>query len=223
MSEVLSATELSRGFVQGSTRIEVLRGVSCAIDRGERVAIVGRSGSGKSTLLHLLAGLDDPDEGFVHVCGENLTNAGIECRAAIRNRHMGFVYQLHHLLPEFSAAENVSIPLRLRGETRKGALQRASHLLHAVGLEQRMTHRPSALSGGERQRVAVARALAGSPDIVLADEPTGNLDRQNAQQVFELMCHLSETEEVALVVVTHDEDIARSMHRVLRLSDGKLT
>jgi lipoprotein-releasing system ATP-binding protein len=136
---------------------------------------------------------------------------------------MGFVYQLHHLLPEFSAAENVSIPLRLRGETRKGALQRASHLLHAVGLEQRMTHRPSALSGGERQRVAVARALAGSPDIVLADEPTGNLDRQNAQQVFELMCHLSETEEVALVVVTHDEDIARSMHRVLRLSDGKLT
>jgi lipoprotein-releasing system ATP-binding protein len=163
MSDLLVADRLARTFVQGPDRIDVLTGVSFSVGEGERVAITGRSGSGKSTLLHLLAGLDDPDSGSVTVAGERITGISVERRAAIRNRHMGFVYQLHHLLPEFTALENVGIPLRLRGVGRSEAAERAAQMLNDVGLGARLAHRPAALSGGERQRVAVARALVGAP------------------------------------------------------------
>ena len=224
MSEpILEARDLYKTFDQGSERIEVLTGASCVIESGERVAILGRSGSGKSTLLHILAGLDDPDAGDVTIAGKSLTKALVGERAAIRNRYMGFVYQLHHLLPEFSAAENVAMSLRLGGTAPNEAMDAAVEMLALVGLAERTTHRPSALSGGERQRVAVARALVGAPRVILADEPTGNLDKDNARQVFELMCRLSDETGVAFVMVTHDEAMVDSMHRVLRLDGGTLT
>jgi lipoprotein-releasing system ATP-binding protein len=224
MSEpILEARDLYKTFDQGSERIEVLTGASCAIESGERVAILGRSGSGKSTLLHILAGLDDPDAGDVTIAGKSLTKALVGERAAIRNRYMGFVYQLHHLLPEFSAAENVAMSLRLGGTAPNEAMDAAVEMLALVGLAERTTHRPGALSGGERQRVAVARALVGAPRVILADEPTGNLDKDNARQVFELMCRLSDETGVAFVMVTHDEAMVDSMHRVLRLDGGTLT
>ncbi len=223
MSEpVLLATGLHKSFKQGSERIEVLRGLSLEVRRGERCAIVGRSGSGKSTLLHILAGLDDLDAGQVQLCGAAISAASVGERARMRNRHVGFVYQLHHLLPEFSALENVQMPLRLGGASRRQAEAQAAVLLEAVGLKNRMNHRPSALSGGERQRVAVARALVGHPDVLLADEPTGNLDRDNARQVFDLMRALSEDFGVALVVVTHDEEATDGMDRALLLDGGAL-
>ena len=224
MSEpILEARDLYKTFEQGSERIEVLTGASCVIESGERVAILGRSGSGKSTLLHILAGLDDPDAGDVTIAGKSLTKALVGERAAIRNRYMGFVYQLHHLLPEFSAAENVAMSLRLGGTAPNEAMDAAVEMLALVGLAERTTHRPGALSGGERQRVAVARALVGAPRVILADEPTGNLDKDNARQVFELMCRLSDETGVAFVMVTHDEAMVDSMHRVLRLDGGTLT
>ncbi len=224
MSEpILEARDLYKTFDQGSERIEVLTGASCVIESGERVAILGRSGSGKSTLLHILAGLDDPDAGDVTIAGNSLTKASVGERAAIRNRYMGFVYQLHHLLPEFSAAENVAMSLRLGGTAPNEAMDAAVETLALVGLAERTTHRPGALSGGERQRVAVARALVGAPRVILADEPTGNLDKDNARQVFELMCRLSDETGVAFVMVTHDEAMVDSMHRVLRLDGGTLT
>ncbi len=224
MSEpILEARDLYKTFEQGSERIEVLTGASCVIEKGERVAILGRSGSGKSTLLHILAGLDDPDAGDVTIAGKSLTKAVVGERAAIRNRYMGFVYQLHHLLPEFSAAENVAMSLRLGGTAPNEAMDAAVEMLALVGLAERTTHRPGALSGGERQRVAVARALVGAPRVILADEPTGNLDKDNARQVFELMCRLSDETGVAFVMVTHDEAMVDSMHRVLRLDGGTLT
>ncbi|MEE8244318.1 MAG: ABC transporter ATP-binding protein [Pseudomonadales bacterium] len=224
MSEpILEARDLYKTFDQGSERIEVLTGASCVIEKGERVAILGRSGSGKSTLLHILAGLDDPDAGDVTIAGKSLTKALVGERAAIRNRYMGFVYQLHHLLPEFSAAENVAMSLRLGGTAPNEAMDTAVETLALVGLAERTTHRPGALSGGERQRVAVARALVGAPRVILADEPTGNLDKDNARQVFELMCRLSDETGVAFVMVTHDEAMVDSMHRVLRLDGGTLT
>ena len=223
MSEpALRATGLHKSFKQGSERIEVLRGLSLEVRSGERCAIVGRSGSGKSTLLHVLAGLDDLDAGQVHLCGTVISAASVGERARLRNRHVGFVYQLHHLLPEFSALENVLMPLRLRGVSRREAEAQAAAMLDAVGLKSRSAHRPSALSGGERQRVAVARALVGHPDLLLADEPTGNLDRENARQVFERMRRLSEEFGVALVVVTHDEEGTSGMDRALRLYGGVL-
>ncbi|MCY4344720.1 MAG: ABC transporter ATP-binding protein [Gammaproteobacteria bacterium] len=223
MSEpALLATGLRKSFRQGDERIEVLRGLSLEVGRGERCAIVGRSGSGKSTLLHVLAGLDDLDAGQVRLCGNAISAASVGERARLRNRHVGFVYQLHHLLPEFSALENVLMPLRLGGVSRREAETRAAAMLDAVGLKSRSAHRPSALSGGERQRVAVARALVGHPDLLLADEPTGNLDRENARQVFELMRGLSRDFGVALVVVTHDEEASDGMDRTLLLDDGVL-
>jgi lipoprotein-releasing system ATP-binding protein len=218
----LEAKGLAKSFAQGPSRIEVLTGVDLQVRAGERVAIIGRSGSGKSTLLHLLAGLDDPDSGWVMVGGHDLTAASAAGRAAIRNSHMGFVYQFHHLLPEFSALENVALPLRLGGMDMAAARAEASALLERVGLAERLEHRPAALSGGERQRVAVARALIGEPLIVLADEPTGNLDRENAEQVFSLMCELSDERGVGFVIVTHDDDMLVDMHRVLKLEAGRL-
>ncbi len=224
MSEpILQAHGLHKAFDQGTERLPVLTGATCVIEAGERVAIVGRSGSGKSTLLHILAGLDDPDAGEVRIAGEALTAAAVGERAALRNRYMGFVYQLHHLLPEFSAAENVAMSLRLGGMGPKEAMENAVEMLAMVGLAQRTTHRPAALSGGERQRVAVARALVGNPRVILADEPTGNLDKDNARQVFELMCRLSDESGVAFVMVTHDEGMVDGMHRVLRLDGGTLS
>jgi lipoprotein-releasing system ATP-binding protein len=220
MSEVLKAEGLVKTFRQGNDRIAVLRGVDFSVAAGERVAIIGRSGAGKSTLLHLLAGLDEPDAGSVWVAGENLTAADPAGRAAIRNAHMGFVYQFHHLLPEFSAVENVAMPLRLGGATNREANADAARLLERVGMADRLNHRPSALSGGERQRVAVARALIASPAVVLADEPTGNLDRENAEQVFELMCELSDERGIGFVIVTHDAAMLDGVDRVLNLVDG---
>ncbi len=222
MSEVLRAVALAKSYREGDTELRVLAGVDFAVARGERVAVVGESGSGKSTLLHLLAGLDEPDQGHVEVAGVNLTAADPGERAAIRNRHMGFVYQFHHLLPEFSALENVAMPLRLGNLPAAEANAAARVMLDKVGLAERLRHRPSQLSGGERQRVAVARALVGEPAIVLADEPTGNLDSENADQVFALMCQLSEAQGTSFVIVTHETAMHDGVHRVLRLADGVL-
>jgi lipoprotein-releasing system ATP-binding protein len=218
----LVAAGLTKSFSEGPARVQVLTGVDFAVEAGERVAIIGRSGSGKSTLLHLLAGLDDPDSGTVSVGGHQLSGASAAVRAQLRNAYMGFVYQFHHLLPEFSALENVALPLRLGGLDPARAATQAGDLLGRVGLSERLDHRPAALSGGERQRVAVARALIGEPLIVLADEPTGNLDRDNAEQVFALMCELSDERGVGFVIVTHDDDMLVDMHRVLELEDGRL-
>ena len=219
---VLRAYGLEKSFRQGGQRIEVLAGLHCAIAPGERVAVIGRSGAGKSTLLHILAGLDEPDTGEVRVAGTSMTRASPGERARIRNRHMGFVYQLHHLLPEFTALENAAMPLRLRGCPAAEAREQALDMLGSVGMADRARHRPAELSGGERQRVAVARALVGEPGIVLADEPTGNLDQDNARQVFRLMCALSDETGTAFVLVTHDEEMIEGVHRVLKLDNGVL-
>ena len=219
---VLQAIGLRKSYAQGQSQLEVLKGVDFHVNAGERVAVVGRSGSGKSTLLHVLAGLDDADEGTVLVGDHDLSAASQAQRAKIRNARMGFVYQFHHLLPEFSALENVVMPLRLGGVGVDSANRQARELLVAVGLEQRLAHRPGALSGGERQRVAVARALIGDPLVVLADEPTGNLDWENAEQVFELMCRLNDERGVSFVIVTHDKTTLDGMHRVLELVDGAI-
>jgi lipoprotein-releasing system ATP-binding protein len=219
---VLEAEELVKSYPQVEGRLTVLKDVSLVVRPGERVAVVGRSGSGKSTLLHLLAGLDQPDSGRVRVAGETLTGVPEATRASIRNRHMGFVYQMHHLLPEFSALENVMMPLRLGGMGRGLASEAARDMLDQVGLGERLDHRPAQLSGGERQRVAVARALVGNRQIVLADEPTGSLDRENAEQVFALMCRLSDQRGVGFVIVTHDESMLGNVHRVIRMVDGRL-
>ena len=216
----LVARGLVKSYAQGRGRLEVLRGVDLAVASGERLAVVGRSGSGKSTLLHLLAGLSDPDEGTVTVRGEQLTGASAAARARIRNASMGFVYQFHHLLPEFTAAENVAMPLLVGGVAPATALARAQDLLGQVGVVERDAHRPHQLSGGERQRVAVARALAARPAVVLADEPTGSLDAANAEGVLEVMAGATATDNAALVIVTHDEAIARRMDRVVLLADG---
>lgn len=223
MSEpVLRAEGLGKSFHQGDERIEVLHSLGCTVAAGERVAVVGRSGAGKSTLLHILAGLDEPDVGEVWVAGASITQSSPGGRARIRNRHMGFVYQLHHLLPEFTALENAAMPLRLGGHSLGEATERGLDVLRAVGLENRAQHRPGELSGGERQRVAVARALVGKPDVVLADEPTGNLDKDNARQIFRLMCALSDETGTAFVLVTHDEGMIDGVHRVLQLDNGVL-
>ena len=222
MSNVLSAQNLSKRFVDGERELGVLNGVDLEVKAGERVAIVGRSGSGKSTLLHILAGLTDPDLGEVRVAGQSMTNASSDVRAAIRNRHMGFVYQFHHLLPEFSALENVAMPLIISGRASSKSKERAISLLAAVDLAERLGHRPHQLSGGERQRVAVARAMATEPDILLADEPTGNLDRENAVQVLRLMESMSEDTGTAFIVVTHDASVADKMSCSFVLEDGKL-
>jgi len=221
-STVLQADGVCRAFREGNALLAVLTGVQLRVSRAERLAIIGASGSGKTTLLQILGGLDRPDSGQVRIDGQDIHALAERERGALRNRTIGFVFQFHHLLPEFSALENVAMPLLVRREPRARAFERATAMLSRVGLAERLQHRPHELSGGERQRTAVARALVVSPQLVLADEPTGNLDGRNAQQVFELMLELNRELGTSLVVVTHDPRLAARMDRVLELSGGRL-
>lgn len=219
---ILQAQNLGRRYEQGDLSVEVLKDVSLQITVGERVAIIGQSGSGKSTLLHLLGGLDTPTSGTVHVTGQNMAQLSQVKRGRLRNQAVGFVYQFHHLLPEFSAQENVSMPLLIRGVPKADALKKARTLLDRVGLGERFAHKPAELSGGERQRAAIARALVTEPAVVLADEPTGNLDEETAGRVYELMLELNKEIGTSFLVVTHDTRLAARMDRVLKLTRGEL-
>jgi len=219
---VLECRKVVRKFREGSSELVVLSGVDLDVRAAERVAIVGASGSGKTTLLQIMGGLDDPSGGEVFVDGQPMHGSNELSKADLRNRYIGFVYQFHHLLPEFTAAENVAMPLLIRREPKSEALAKAGDILARVGLGERLTHKPGELSGGERQRAAVARALITRPQLVLADEPTGNLDAGNGEHVLKLMLELNRELETSLVVVTHDQTIASRMDRVLVLENGVL-
>lgn len=221
-SEVLVARNINKSYWQGGNEVRVLRDLNLTVCSGETVAVVGVSGSGKSTLLHILAGLDQLDEGSVAIKGQDLSQLSEKELGALRNRRLGFVYQFHHLLPEFSAEENVAMPLMIAGQSRKSALEEAGAILDKVGLAHRVAHLPSELSGGERQRVAIARALVARPSIVLADEPTGNLDEESADQIHELILSLATDLGVAFVVVTHNNRFAARLSRVCTLTSGQL-
>ena len=223
MSEsVLECRSVVRRFDEGASVLEVLSGVDLTINPAERVAIIGASGSGKTTLLQIMGGLDAPTSGEVLIDGKPMHEMNEILKGELRNRYLGFVYQFHHLLPEFSAAENVAMPLMIRRVAKEEALDAAGKLLERVGLGERLTHKPGELSGGERQRAAVARALIARPKLVLADEPTGNLDAGNGEHVLQLMLELNRELETSLVIVTHDHAIAERMDRVMILEDGRL-
>jgi lipoprotein-releasing system ATP-binding protein len=218
---VLEAKNVVKHFTDGKSTVEVIKGLSLKVHAGEFVSIVGSSGSGKSTLLHVLGGLDRPTEGQVWLNGQRFDHMGEAERGYLRNQHLGFVYQFHHLLPEFSALENVAMPLMLRkGTNYKDVKAQAEYLLNRVGLSHRLTHKPGELSGGERQRVALARALVAKPALMMADEPTGNLDRKTAVKIFELLSDLRQEFNMAMLIVTHDEQLAQSADSILHMQDG---
>ncbi|NOH53045.1 lipoprotein-releasing ABC transporter ATP-binding protein LolD [Vibrio coralliilyticus] len=222
MSNLLQCHNICKTYREGSLDTQVLKGVSFDLKKGELVSIIGSSGSGKSTLLHILGALDDTTQGEVTFLGQNLSKLSSNKQAKLRNQHLGFVYQFHHLLADFSALENVAMPLLIGGTKTAKAKEAAKALLDKVGLSHRMDHRPSELSGGERQRVAIARALVNSPDLVLADEPTGNLDHKTALAIYDLMRELNEQSGTAFLVVTHDGELASKMDRQLHMQDGLL-
>ncbi len=222
MSNFLQCNDIRKTYREGSLDTEVLKGVSFEIEKGELVAIIGTSGSGKSTLLHILGALDDASDGSVSFLGQDLASFSSNKQAKLRNQHLGFVYQFHHLLSDFSALENVAMPLLIGGEKPAKAKQEAQLLLDKVGLSHRVDHRPSELSGGERQRVAIARALVNKPALVLADEPTGNLDHNTALSIYDLMRELNREYDTAFLVVTHDGELAGKMDRQLHMQDGLL-
>lgn len=222
MNKLLEATNLTKSFEDGRLKTNVLHDVSFTLETNESVAIVGESGSGKSTLLHLLGTLDAPTSGEIFFDGQNVGQLHDHQRAVLRNQKLGFIYQFHHLLPEFDAQENVAMPALIAGEKKETAHKKAKSLLNKVGLSRRLNHLPSELSGGERQRVAIARALINKPQLVLADEPTGNLDAQSAQKVYQLMCDLTKAVGTSFLVVTHDPQLASKLDRTLYMSDGIL-
>ncbi len=219
---VLEAVELKKQFKEGESSLKVLKGINLKVNAGEIIAIVGASGSGKSTLLQCLGGLDNYDGGRVLIDGQDISDISEKDRTYLRNQKLGFVYQFHHLLPEFSALENVMMPLRIRRDSFENAQEKAKVVLEGVGLQDRLSHLPSQLSGGERQRVAIARAAVGGPVCLLADEPTGNLDQQTAQSVFDFLLNLARSRVMAVVLVTHDLDLAAKCDRVLKLTNGLL-
>ncbi|WP_032091972.1 MULTISPECIES: lipoprotein-releasing ABC transporter ATP-binding protein LolD [Pasteurellaceae] len=220
---LLHCQHVSKDYQEGAIRTQVLKDVSFSMQSGELVAIVGSSGSGKSTLLHTLGGLDQPSGGEVFIRGQSLQRASADELARLRNRQLGFVYQFHHLMADFSALENVMMPMLIGRQNKTEARDRAENMLAAVGLSHRVTHRPSALSGGERQRVAIARALVNHPALVLADEPTGNLDRKTTESIFDLIRQLNEEQQIAFLLVTHDLNLARKLSRCLLMQDGVLS
>jgi len=220
---IIQCSHLTKQFTDGGLNTQVLNDINLTVNQGDRLAIVGNSGSGKSTLLHLLGGLDAPTNGVVEIHGTDINQLSVNALSKLRNQSLGFVYQFHHLLPEFTALENTAIPLVIGGSSPKEAQQKATELLTKVGLAHRLSHKPSELSGGERQRAALARALIAQPSCLLADEPTGNLDNKTAQATFDLILELNESLGTALIIVTHDTGLASQMDRTLILVDGKLT